>query len=294
MMDRINESALIFDEPIKYKDIKLYPITVENYLEFKNSSDILTINTLEEKDLNLLGLPYLEYIYYKSKTEGKEIMKEKLLYILSLSLKNNMVEIEKNKNNDVLLNIYNKTDKYDDTEANFIEVKKKYIQCCEIDKNSDIVKKLEEELNLLAKNMFDIVSINSTDFDEMKHLICKQNDISEEQIDPKWEKILKSAKEKLSQVNGKQSNVDIRDLLLSLGFILKKTPSELKNLSISTFDRYVTMMVDKEASDFDKNVTAKVIKPKKSLESWIKHYEPKGKYDNVTSSRSESGIDNLK
>ncbi|MEG1725911.1 MAG: hypothetical protein RR313_11005 [Anaerovoracaceae bacterium] len=65
-IDVIN--AITFDEPVIYKGLKLYQCTLKDYLIFKSAQDSLSLNRAYEKDLELLQLPYLEYVYRKSQT----------------------------------------------------------------------------------------------------------------------------------------------------------------------------------------------------------------------------------
>lgn len=289
-----DSNNIIFDEPVEYKSVKMYPVTVANYMGFHELADVLTKNAVSEKDVSLIGLPYLDYIYKKAESTSDYSDKDNLMHILSLVFKNDKISIDEDINGNVTFNVFTKSKEYDKFENDYNELVDEYKKCIKVDKDSKVAKLIAENIEKLLMVIFDIHSFNSNEFDKIKEIICEQNDIGDEIIDPKWENILKEAKKMKNNISDNIDSPDFRDLLLALSFELKKTPSELKNMSISTFDRYITIMFKKETFDYDCEVASKVVKPKKTLKHWLVHYTPKGKYDDVVSSRSDSNLDALK
>jgi hypothetical protein len=54
---------LTYDLPVQYKNIKLYPVTVKDYLLFNIYSQCLTIDKNSIPDPNIISMTYLEYIF---------------------------------------------------------------------------------------------------------------------------------------------------------------------------------------------------------------------------------------
>jgi hypothetical protein len=60
----------IFDDPIPFKSLLLYPIRMKDYLMFMAYSDCLTIDKNSIPDTKVIGMSYLEYILSGSTTEN--------------------------------------------------------------------------------------------------------------------------------------------------------------------------------------------------------------------------------
>lgn len=65
------EKYLTFDLPIPYKDLKIYPVTVTNYMHFSAYSECLTLDKNSIPDPKIITMSELEYIYYATEKEGK-------------------------------------------------------------------------------------------------------------------------------------------------------------------------------------------------------------------------------
>ena len=61
-----NEIHVAFDEPLEYKKVLLYPATLPFYSVFASADECLDVSRLDEKDIRLLKLPYIDYMYEKS------------------------------------------------------------------------------------------------------------------------------------------------------------------------------------------------------------------------------------
>ena len=292
-MGIIDKTAIAFDEPILYKGLYLYPAMVKDYTMFKQCSEILTLNMTNEKDIHLLGLPYLEYVYRKSQLGDGALMSTMLLCVLSIVFQLETISFYEDEYENIFLNIFKQTPEYDDYIDEYNETYSQYKNCIEVDGNSNIARVLEVKLLDLKQKMFNLYTINSTEFDELRHIICEQNDINEELIDPAWEQELQEARKKVASLNHSTQGLEFRDLLIALSYDLKKTPDELSNMSISTFDRYVDIMLRRESFSIGKAAEAAGAKFKKPIPHWLNHYKPKGKYDDVLTDKADSFIEEI-
>lgn len=292
-MGIVDNSAVAFDQPILYKELYLYPAKVKDYTMFKQCSQILTLNILNEKDIHLLGLPYLEYIYRKSKTDDGALMSTMLLCVLCIVFQLDTISFYEDEFENIFINIFKRSSEYDIYIDEYNDVHEQYQNCIEADADSDIAKVLQVKLLELKQKMFDLYTINSTEFDDLKHIICEQNDINEEIIDPGWADELEKAREKMATLNKSSNGLDFRDLLIALSYDLKKTPDELKDMSISTFDRYIDMMLKRESFSIGKAAEAAGAKFKNPIQHWLGHYKPKGKYDDVVVDKADSFIEEI-
>lgn len=64
MSEHIKE--LYFDEPISYKDLLIYPVTMKDYLEFHWLTSCLLIDKNSIPDINIITMSYLHFLYYCS------------------------------------------------------------------------------------------------------------------------------------------------------------------------------------------------------------------------------------
>ena len=64
MLEHIKE--LYFDEPISYKELKIYPATMKDYIEFHWLVSCLLIDKNSIPDINIISMSYLRFLYYCS------------------------------------------------------------------------------------------------------------------------------------------------------------------------------------------------------------------------------------
>ena len=55
-----------FDDPVPYKGIKIYPIKVKEYLAFSGLVSCLMIEKNLVKDVKVISMDYLEYLFHIS------------------------------------------------------------------------------------------------------------------------------------------------------------------------------------------------------------------------------------
>ena len=83
-MDNLNLNN-VFGKPVKYKNIKLYPIKITDMLEFYNNVNCLTINKNKFPDVEIIKMSYLLFLFVISYQEPKII--EMLNKTLNMVLK---------------------------------------------------------------------------------------------------------------------------------------------------------------------------------------------------------------
>ena len=137
------------DEPVPYKNIKIYPVKVKDYDTFYRCISCLTLEKKSIPDIKILKMSYLEYIY-NLHIDNKEIDYLLLLdYLLKLCIKDDTVGI----------NYY-----FDDANKPVFEIGHKVLDA---DGNSISD---THGVELSENEIF-----NSEDFDEIRMLICNQN-----------------------------------------------------------------------------------------------------------------------
>ena len=78
---------LYFDEPIPYKELLIYPITMKDYLEFHWLVNCLLIDKNSVPDVNVISMSYLRFLYYQSVVKEKPyVYMVKLLLCMVLHL----------------------------------------------------------------------------------------------------------------------------------------------------------------------------------------------------------------
>lgn len=79
----------MFDLPVEYKNLKLYPITMMDYFEFAYYSDCLMLekNSISNPELAIktISMSYLEYLFFSNTDENRLL--EKMVNLFRLVLK---------------------------------------------------------------------------------------------------------------------------------------------------------------------------------------------------------------
>lgn len=57
---------LYFDEPIPYKGLLIYPVTMKDYLDFHLFVNCLLVDKNSIPDVNIISMSYLRFLYYQS------------------------------------------------------------------------------------------------------------------------------------------------------------------------------------------------------------------------------------
>ena len=57
---------LTYDEPITYKELKIYPVLMKDYIEFHSLVSCLLIDKNSRPDIKIISMTYLRFLYYES------------------------------------------------------------------------------------------------------------------------------------------------------------------------------------------------------------------------------------
>ena len=279
-----NKMNMVFDKPLNYKGIYLYPATLFDYSIFSNADEYLDTSRINEKNIDLIRLPYLNYMYKKSQLDDIFENKYKmLLYILHVVFKEQEFDIEEDKESKrIYLKVYQRTDNFKLLESDYNKIKDEILKIYNKDKNLfnlDIQKNVEK-LNTLKNKMYNVKTITSEEFDEIRQLIMIQNDIKSEHYSNEVEKMLYEAKKKMNELN--KNTIDIEDLISTVSYVMKINPQDMSNMTIRRFNRYMNLIYSKDDYYLYKSQELSGnIKLDSKLPYWINHYEPKGKFDDI-------------
>lgn len=269
-----------FNNSYEYKGITLRRAKMkDNYYFIKASGEALTLNIMQEKDLDLLGLPYLTYMYKKSLVDNDfQAYWQYINYILYVSIPDSIVVL----NEDSLL-VYLKTERFSEFKEEY-DICYSKIEAFSENGIGDIedVLMAKSRLSELEKIIFDKKSFNAKEFDEIRNILCRINGFDNTQYDPDWEKILIEAKARKDSISSEEE-LSLTDLINTLAFYLKKMPDELKEMDFFTFNHYIKLMGDFEEYKINKTAELQGTQFKEKIKHWFSHYRPVGKYDDVVS-----------
>jgi hypothetical protein len=276
----------IFDEPVEYKGIKIYPITVGYYQIVKAASSAFAINTIADTDIELIGLPYMEYLMKKAIKEPSFVhIWDIFNSILKLSFQE-QIHSFKYEGDFLKLIVAVPTDQYN--EETMCVYREKLNEYNELAKdsfhmliNERQIKKLRDEIDSLAGAMFVFHTFDDNDFAEIKKIICFLNDIDDTILDPRWEAELKKASEIMAQINSSKNPPDLEDLIDAVAFHLRRLPSEIKNMTIRRFDRYLDLEINKENYRLCRTAELNGTEFKQPLNHWLQKYKPKTRYSDA-------------
>lgn len=288
-MDYSNKVHLAFDEPLEYKNILLYPATLPYYSIFACADDYLDISRLEEKDIRLLRLPYLTYMYEKSlMSEEFKNKWEMLINILRIVFGEEQPFDILRRDGVIFIKVYQRSGNYELLEKQKEIITNNYLQDSISDNQTkkgveEIAKKIKE----IEDKMWSSVIIDSSDFEIIRKLIMEQNDIKSQHYDIKTESFLNEMKQKLKQIKS-NDETDLEDLITAVAYCSGKTNKEMSKMTIRRFNRYLQITLNKDDYYMYKQLElCGMIKMKSELSHWLKHYKPIGKFDDVLSTNSE-------
>lgn len=281
-----NEMNLAFDKPLKYKDLLLYPAKLPYYSIFAAADECLDISRVDEKNIDFLRLPYLEYMYEKSLVD--EDFKNKwnlLICIMHIVLGEDQPFDILRQEGRLCIRVYQRSDNYELLNKECTILQESFLN--NYDKKKTTKKELEElknKISELRNKMNNVIIIGSEDFEEIKQLIMLQHDVKAQHFDAKTEKFLYEMKEKLhkAQGNKNKNSPTLEDLISVVAYSLQKEPKDLEDMTIRRFNRYLDIVLSKDDYYMYKKLELSgMIKLKMELPHWIKHYEPKGKFDDI-------------
>ncbi len=274
----------IFDEPVKYKGIKIYPITIQYYQIVKAASDVFSINIAGDTDIELIGLPYMEYLMKKAlKNPDFVHMWDIFNSVLQLSFRE-QIHSFKYEDNFLKLVVAVPTEKYNEETMCVYREKLKIYNELTKDSYHELLNKIQiqyvrTELDNLANEMFVFHTFNDDDFSEIKKIICYLNDIDDTVIEnPRWEEELKKASKIMSQINSKNNPPELEDLINAVAYSMHKLPNEIKHMTVRRLNRYLEMEINKENYRICRQAELSGTEFKKPLTHWLTAYKPKKRY----------------
>lgn len=280
-----NKMNLAFDKPLKYKQLLLYPATVSYYSIFSSAEECLDVSKLNEKNISLLRLPYLEYLYTKAmlNEDNFKMRWDMLICVLNIVLGEDQPFDVLKKDGKIYIKVYQRSDNYELLNNQYTILKDSLISNY---KNNKVVDKdltnISNKLTELQNQMYNTIMITSEDFEEIRQLIMLQNDIKPQHYDAKTEEFLNNMKKKLSEVKSRNQDTTIEDLITIVAYCLNKDTSELEHMTIRRFNRFLNIIMSKDDYYMYKQLElGGMIKMKTELKHWTSHYEPKGKFDDI-------------
>lgn len=287
----------IFDEPVEYKGIKIYPITIQYYQIVKAASDVFALNIAGDTDIELLGLPYMEYLMKKAEKEPDFVHMWNIFNsVLQLSF-GEQIHSFRYEGNFLKLVVAVPTEKYNEETMCVYREKLKIFNELTKDSYHEIlnelqIMKIKGEIEELANEMFVFHTFNDDDFNEIKKIICYLNDIDDTIIeDVRWEAELKKAQKIINELNSAKNPPTLEDLIDAVAFNLKKLPSEIKNMTVRRFDRYLDLEEKKENYKLCRQAELNGTEFKRPITHWLTAYKPKSRY--ADQQNDGSGMQNV-
>ena len=190
----------IFDSPIPYKNIKIYPVLVKDYLNFTGYSSCLIVDKNTIPDAKIISMTYLEYLYYATQKD------ENTPYILWLDRLFSLCLRDEKSFENIKESI---------TRYKYDEKGKVFFTIGEIEYNSD-------------------------DFDEIRNIICSQNilDIPDDKVQKEVRDSLEEARKYREKHSGTKQG-SFEDYMIALSISTGWTLDYIYNMTIRKFIKSV-------------------------------------------------------
>lgn len=247
------------DEPIPYKELKIYPVKVKDIFKFLSSCDILTIDKNKIPDIKVIQMSYLQFIF--EIMSGEKEWADKFLNIIS-----------------VCFNL-------DEDKEWFVE---------NFDKGVLLQQQLSEDKYLCFFNGWDIkffikenrvslylkdIEITSKEFDEIKRLIMYQNIVGydDSYVDPDVKKI-QDEYYRLKNKSVIHPTIEKQMSVISSENGMSK--SEMLDMTYREFTMLFNTIVDKIDYQINKRADLQDKKFEKPIPHWI-FEQGKNKFDGL-------------
>lgn len=193
-----------FDSPVVHRGLKIYPVTVKDYLLFLNFSRCLTIEKNVIPDAKIISMTNLEYIYYAT-----EKTPEKTPYLIWL---------------DRLLALCLRDDN------SFTDI-------------HDSMKRYGRDENGKAVFVVGEETYNYKDFEDIKQIICQQNliELPDETISKEVRDSMERAREYKNKLSGTHPGT-LEDYIISLATATGWTMEYIYSLTIRKFIKSIRRM----------------------------------------------------
>lgn len=291
----------IYDEPVDFKKLKIYPVKVSEYLDFYNYIDCLQIDKNSVPDVNVISMSYLDYLI--SISDGSNYYSSKMILLLKLCLHlrdfaiitedEARVIYESGKN--LLLSKLEAPEKDEDVIVINRSGNKSWDEISKIIKNESpegmfyfdegdiiqVVKKKNKSLIQIKDGFY-----SSEDFDEIKKIILEQNDVEEidEQVRKEYRDELERARIRANNANSKDKMCDFENQMICVSVALCCSLDEVKEFTIRKFKKYIARINHKMTYEIFKpailsgNITSK---DKGFPSFWMADLESESKYSGV-------------
>lgn len=190
------EQEFTNDDPINFKGLLIYPVTVRNYFKFMTFSNILSIDKNSIPNPSIISMSYLDFlIYLMTQVDDSESYSYAFYELLKMCLKKDDFNIYygKDENNKTFLKIDDtKIFKKDFNELKYIIMHQNIPDYKEEDINPELKKDLEEKARLenkgrhtvsIEKQITAIVIGSSLKYEDVLNLTIRKFYIMLEMID---------------------------------------------------------------------------------------------------------------
>lgn len=267
----MEESFFALDYPILFKDFFVYPVSIEFNVVFKALVQCITLHKNLSGDINAITKNYLDYLFYlleEKKTNYIDALRQLLLIVLQKEM------YAKDESGKLILN------------KSVTPIETIVFASLNNDKHYSIgilKPKIKIGDGFLKDNY---VWINGKEFDDLRMLICRQNNVEflGDDIHPdKLEKI-KEYEEYIAKKN-KDKVCNFEEQLAIMVAYTGMSKEQIVKMSIRTFEctfERIAILIDyfvgKLLSPMMKEQDAKKIK------SWVAHSPKKSKLEEISQS----------
>jgi len=249
-----NDVSYIYDEPARYKDLLIYPITVDKNEEFIRFVDCLLIDKNSIPDVKIISMSYLDYIIQY--TDENNFYYQKLLELLNMCVKPNYGI--KTISEEEAITRYNSGEeiivsKTEDFEKDSIKINnlrgipwEMSLKLVKISIGRKPFYFREEGIYSIKKNGKTFIYIkdafySTSDFDKIKKIILDQNDV--EQFDERTSKQVRDELDKrekiANELRGGTKLCGFEEQMICLSISLGITIEEVKRMTIRKFNKYI-------------------------------------------------------
>jgi hypothetical protein len=299
-----NEISFVYDKPAKYKDLTLYPVTVENAMEFDYYVGCLLVDKNSIPDVNIISMTYLDYLI--KSTNEDNFYYHRLIGLLNLCAKpEERVGISEeeakdryNSGKDVLIS------KTENPETDSIEINNekgiawdKAIKLIKTSVGRNPFYFKEDKIYPFVKNGKTFIQIKdqfytTTDFDNIKKIILDQNDV--EQFDEKMRKSIRDDLEErrriANKIKGTVKFCNFEEQMICLSIALCISLEEVKKMTLRKFKKYIARINHKmDYEIMTVSYSAAGVDGKKTPypEHWMSDLNEKNKYSGITMSEED-------
>lgn len=205
------EKSYMYDEPVIYKDLTIYPALVKDYFKFFYFADCFTLDKNSVNDVKTISMSYLDYMY-----------KEGAYYEYAFESKPQEIDY-----------VSYVQQKYGETKSPLVAFFDAILRI--VTRNEDI--KVSYGRNKKGKPIFVINEneYNSSDFEEIKTIICEYNSVElpDDTIQKEIRDNMKKATELRSRNSAKMASLE--DQIICVLISSSLSLNDIYNLPIRKF-----------------------------------------------------------